>query len=173
MTEINAENNKAKQILKQKPEGFEAVLSPYRSLSPNGFFIFMALVSLVSFISGMVFVLNGAWPVMGFFGLDVLLIYIAFKLNYRSGRLYETVGLTRDNLTVTRVHPSGQKESFDFNPYWVRVRLTEGADGRTELALFHHERQIVFGKFLTDEERRDFARALKDALIDMKGGVRI
>ena len=86
----------------------------------------------------------GAWPVFGFFGLDVALIYAAFKLNYRSGRLYETVELTPETLTITRVHPSGKQESFDFNPYWVRVRLAEVPQGRTDLRLASHGREFSF-----------------------------
>ena len=70
---------------------------------------------------------------MGFFGLDVALVYVAFKLNYRSGRLYETVELTPAKLTWTRVHPSGRREQFDCNPYWARVNLREWPDGRTDL----------------------------------------
>ncbi len=167
------QNNTTTQARNGKSKGFQAVLSPYRSLSPRGFFILMALVSTVCFISGMVFVLNGAWPVTGFFGLDVLIIYVAFKLNYRSGRLYEEVGLTEEHLTIVRVHPSGRKEVYEFNPYWARVKLNEGKDGRTQMVLWHHQQQLAFGKFLTDDERRDFAGALKNALIDIKGGVRI
>lgn len=126
----------------------------------------MALISLISFITGMVFFLMGAWPVTGFFGLDVALIYYAFRMNYRSGRLYERVTVTRDLLTLKRVHPSGRDEVFEFNPYWTRVRLTtDQSDGRASLALSTHERVVPFGKFLTDDERRAFANALTGALI--------
>ena len=105
----------------QQSEGmFRAVLTPYRSLSPTGFLILMVLVGGVSFAIGLVFLSAGAWPVMGFFGLDVLLIYIAFKLNYRSGLAYEVVELTPQQLSLTRYHPSGKSERFDFNPYWAR-----------------------------------------------------
>jgi uncharacterized membrane protein len=107
----------------------------------------------------------GAWPVFGFFGLDVALVYIAFKLNYRSGRLHELVELTPEALTVTRVHPSGKRESFDFNPYWVRVLVAEGPQGRTDLRLASHGHEFSFGRFLTDDERRDFSNALTGALI--------
>ena len=140
------------------------VLSSYRSLSPRGFVILMSFLAAVSFIAGVAFLLMGAWPVFGFFGLDVLLIYVAFKLNYRSGRLYETVELDPALLTVTRVHPSGEVERFEFNPYWVRVQLSEGNDGRTSLALSSHGRSFGFARFLTDEERREFAGVLGDAL---------
>lgn len=144
--------------------GFRAVLYPHRSLGPRGFLILMVAIGAVSFITGMVFLIMGAWPVFGFFGVDVALIYIAFRLNYRSGRIYETVELTREALTVTRVHPSGRQESFDFNPYWVRVHLAEGPQGRTDLRLALHGDEFVFGRFLTDDERRNFSHALSGAL---------
>ncbi len=90
------------------PSRFSAVLTPHRSLGPKGFMVLMAAVCLVSFGTGLFFYLLGAWPVIGFMGLDVALIYAAFKLNFRALRLYETVDLTQDALTVTRVAPSGQ-----------------------------------------------------------------
>ncbi len=160
-----AENNRQTQ----PDSGFHAVLTQHRSLSPTGFVILMTAVGSVSFVVGMMFLLTGAWPVFGFFGLDLLLIYAAFKLNYRSGRRFELVDVTREQVTVTRVHPCGRTESFDFNPFWARVRLNEWPDGRTELRLAAQGRELLFGQFLTDDERRDFASALKGALIEARG----
>lgn len=147
---------------------FRAVLYPHRSLGPKGFLVLMLAIGGVSFVTGMVFLLKGAWPVFGFFGLDVALVYAAFRLNYRSGRLYETVDLTPQSLTITRVHPSGHQESFDFNPYWVRVRLAEGPQGRTDLRLASHGREFAFARFLTDDERRDLSDALSGALAEAR-----
>lgn len=154
---------------RQPDSGFHAMLTPHRSLSPAGFVILMAAVGCTSFVLGMMFLMMGAWPVFGFLGLDVLLIYIAFKLNYRSGRRFELVDVTREQLIVTRVHPCGRRESFDFNPFWARVLLSEWPDGRTELRLAAHGRELLFGQFLTDDERRDFASALKGALTEARG----
>jgi uncharacterized membrane protein len=156
-----------------EPGTFRAVLTPHRSLGPRGFVVLMASLSAISFVAGLVFYLAGAWPVMGFFGLDVALVYFAFKLNYRSGRLYETIELTPAQLTWTRVYPSGRREHFDCNPYWARVNLRERPDGRTELRIASQGRELWFGRFLTDDERRDLAVALKDALLVAKGGARI
>ena len=157
----------------QEPGNFRAVLAPHRSLSPVAFVALMSLVGVASFIAGLAFYLIGAWPIVGFFCLDVLLIYVAFRLNYRSGRLRETVELLPDALTVTRYHPSGRREQFTFNPYWVRVELTEGRDGRTDLKLRLHDRVVSFGRFLTDEERRDLAGTLSDALTDARRSFRV
>ncbi len=153
------------------PVKTQFVLHPHRSLSPRGFLILMTVVSLVSFAAGMVFLLMGAWPVMGFFGLDVALVYLAFKLNYRSGMIYETVDLSQELLQLTRVHPSGAKDVFDFNPYWARVRLTtDRPDGRTSMRLSAQGREILFGQFLTDDERKDFTDALSGALLTTRNG---
>ncbi len=152
---------------------FRAVLSPHRSLSPTGFLVLMSAIGLVSFAVGVTFLMMGAWPVFGFFGLDVLLVYIAFKLNYQSGRAYETVEVTRETFLLTRVDPKGRSESFVFNPFWVRVLLREDPDGHTDLRLASHGREMRFAQFLSDDERRDFADALKEALVAARGGPRI
>ena len=157
----------------QEDAVFRATLVPYRSLPPAGFVALMSALTFVSFIAGMAFYLAGAWPVLGFFGLDVLVIYIAFKLNYRSGRQFEVVEVLPETVTVTRVHPSGRREAFAFTTAWVRVDCREEPDGRTELKLRQHARQLIFGRFLTDDERRDFAHALTSAVIAARGGNRI
>lgn len=152
-------------------EPFRAVLTAHRSLGPRGFLILMGFLSVVSFVTGLAFYLKGAWPVLGFFGLDVAIIYLAFRLNYRSGRVYETIEITDERLLLTRVHPSGRMEEFNFNPYWTRVDLTEGKDGRTAISLRHHSNVLWFGRFLNDDERRDVAATLKDALTQARGGL--
>jgi uncharacterized membrane protein len=156
-----------------EPGDFHAVLTPYRSLGPSGFLALMIALGAMSFVTGVVFLVAGAWPVLGFFGVDVLLVYIAFKLNYRSGRLYETIDVTPARFTLTRVHPSGRQERFDCNPYWARVKLLEWPDGRTILSVVSQGTELAFGRFLTDDERRDFASALKEALLAARGGARI
>jgi uncharacterized membrane protein len=155
------------------PEPFRAVLTQHRSLGPKGFLALMIALGAVSFVTGMVFLALGAWPVLGFFGLDVLIVYVAFRLNYRSARLYETLDLTPASLVLTRVHPSGRQERFDCNPYWARVSLRERPDGRTALSVVSRGSELAFGAFLTDDERRALASALREALLAARGGVRI
>ena len=126
--------------------------------------VLMSAVCLVSFGTGLLFYLLGAWPVIGFMGLDVLLIYVAFKLNYRAGRLYEMVDLKEDVLIVTRVQPSGKAESWSFNPYWVRLKLEPRVGRSSELSLISHGTRVVFANFLSDPEREEFASELGAAL---------
>ena len=150
--------------------GFRALLTPHRSLSPEGFLILMVAIGVVSFATGLVFLMMGAWPVMAFCGLDVALIYLAFKLNYRAARMHETVHLTGQALLVKRTYPNGKEESWTFNPYWVRLSVEENEHTeRTQLSLRSHGRELVIGHFLSNEERADFANALSAALHDARG----
>ena len=156
-----------------QPDSFHAVLTPHRSLGPRGFLILMIALGAMSFTTGIVFLIAGAWPVFGFFGVDVLLVYVAFKLNYRSGRLYETIDVTPAEFSWTRVHPSGRQEQFECNPYWARVNLREWPDGRTILSIVSQGKELAFAPFLTDDERRDLASTLREALLAARGGARI
>lgn len=151
--------------------GFRALLTPHRSLSPPGFLILMLAIGVVSFGTGLVFLMMGAWPVLAFCGLDVALIYLAFKLNYRAARMHEIVHLTEAALLVKRVQPNGNEESWTFNPYWVRLSVEEDEQTeRTQLSLRSHGRDLVIGHFLSNEEKVDFAKALSAALQDVRGG---
>jgi len=143
---------------------FAAVLRPHRSLGPQGFVVLMAVVAGINFIAGLAFLLRGAWPVFGFMGLDVLLIYVAFRLNYRSGRVHERVELFGHELRVRRVAPNGQSRTWSFEPYWVRVEIDDPPEHHSQLVLASHGRRLAIGSFLTVEERLDFARALQAAL---------
>lgn len=157
----------------QEPSAFSAVLTPHRSLGPTGFALLIGSIGAISFGTGLAFYLMGAWPIMGFYGLDVLLIYLAFRLNYRAARMYETVQLSQSELIITRVHASGRQERFSFNPYWARVRLGRDRYGRSELRLYLHGKEFAFGRFLSDDERREFAQTLAGALVESRGGERI
>ena len=146
------------------PLYFDAVLRPHRSLGPTGFFILMSAICVVSFAYGVVFIMIGAWPIFGFLGLDALLIYVAFRMSYRSGRLYETVQVSDDTLHITRVHPNGMTQSWKFNPYWAHVHMDEPPEHDSQITVSSHGRKLVIGSFLTPEERLDFSKALKASL---------
>jgi len=143
---------------------FDAVLRPHRSLSGTGFVVLMACVAGISFASGIVFLLLGAWPVFGFFGLDVALIWLAFRLNYRAARLVERVRLSENCLEIERIHPSGRSRSWRFQPYWVQVILEHRGEHHSRLALRSHGRELTFGSFLTPDERESLSQALARAL---------
>ena len=143
---------------------FDAVLTPHRSLGPPGFLILMSLVALVGFGIGIAFLTVGAWPVFGFCGLEVVLIWVCFRLSYRSGRLWERLRLTSEVLTVERHLVDGSLKEWTFQPYWLRVSMDDPPQHESRLVLSSHGRSLVIGSFLTPEERLDLAKALRRAL---------
>jgi len=147
---------------------FDVVLYPHRSLGRKGFIIVMALISGVSFITGLLFYLKGAWPVAGFVGLDVVLIYVAFKLNYRDARRFETLRLGDDGLIVRRSRPGGKVTTWRFEPFWVRVDVEQPLRPQSRLVLSSHGNRLALGGFLTLKERLDLAEALRRALDDWR-----
>jgi uncharacterized membrane protein len=76
-------------------------------------------------ITGTFFLLIGAWPVFGFFGLDILMLYMAFRLNYRAAKRYELVEICDDRLTVTTGWDGVATDLKAFDPYWVRLQVVQ------------------------------------------------
>ncbi len=157
----------------EAPGPVRFVLTPHRSLSRSGFLVLMSFIGAVSFVAGVAFALMGAWPVLGFFGLDVVLIWYAFHRNYRAARQLEVIEIADGLLTLTHQDARGTSRSTGLTAAWVDVRLRQAHDGRTAIALASHGREHAFGSFLNDDERRELAPALREALLVARGGPRI
>ena len=146
------------------PVFFERVLLPHRSLPPRGFHLLMLVLGGISLAVGIGFVSIGAWPVCGFFGLDVALVYIAFRISYRSARQRETLRLLADQFTVERVSIRGERRLCRFQPFWLRVVIEERADESNRLFVASHGRSLAIGDFLPPPMRRELAATLRTAL---------
>ena len=144
---------------------FERVLLPHRSLPSRNFHLLMGMLFLVSLAVGIGFVSIGAWPVVGFFGLDVVLVYLAFRLNYRSARQSETIRLAGDVFSVERISVRGERRLWRFQPFWVRVILEERPGQSTRLLITSHSRALVIGDFVAPAIRRELASTIRDALV--------
>lgn len=150
---------------------FSALLTPHRSLGSAGFLVLMGVITVISFAGGVVFSLVGAWPVGGFFGLDVVLIYWAFRVNYRAAAAYEEVTVTPSELRVKKVSHRGEVAEWLLNPAWVRLDREMHEDfGLLGLFLVSRGRRLTVAGFLGPEERESFALALAAAIGEAKRG---
>jgi uncharacterized membrane protein len=148
-----------------QPELFSALLTPHRSLNRTGFMIVMAFVTAVSFAAGLAFLLMGAWPVFGIFGLDVLAIYWAFQVNFRRARASEEILVTPSELRVRRISHRGDVVEFVLNPLWVRLEQESHPEyGIEKLYLVSKGRHVSIASFLGPDEKAGFAKALTAAL---------
>lgn len=148
-----------------EPTLFSALLTPHRSLNRTGFLMLMVFLSLISFAAGIAFLLMGAWPVLGFFGLDVLAVYWAFRVNFRRAQASEEISVTPSELRVRRVSHRGHVVEWVLNPLWVRLdRKVHQEFGIEKLYLVSKGRRVRIGSFLGAEEKASFASALAAAL---------
>src|SRR5579871_1245915 len=154
------------------PVLFSALLTPHRSLNRTGFILVMASLRVISFTAGIAFLIMGAWPVFGFFGLDVLAIYWAFRINFRRAKASEEIRVTPSELRVRRISHRGHVMEFSFNPLWVQLdRKTHAEFGIERLYLVSKGRRIAIGGFLGAEEKESFSKALMAALHAARRGV--
>ena len=148
-----------------QPELFSALLTPHRSLNRTGFLVLMVFLSVVSFAAGLAFLLMGAWPVLGFFGLDVLAIYWAFRVNFLRARATEEIRMTPSELRVRRVSHRGHVVEWVLNPLWVQLDQRIHAEfGIEKLYLVSKGRRVSIASFLGPDEKASFAKALLAAL---------
>ncbi|MFD2238734.1 DUF2244 domain-containing protein [Aureimonas populi] len=150
---------------------FSALLTPYRSLGRKGFNRLMIGLGLVSAALGAGFVAKGAWPVIGFFGLDVLILWLAFRASYRSGRAREEVSVTRTELLIRKVSPAGKVQEARYNPFWTRFLVSRHEEiGVTGMAVTGKGRTTEIGAFLNPADRESFAVAFGRALSTARRG---
>lgn len=143
---------------------FDAELRPHRSLGPSGFVIVMAVATGFGFVIGVSFMMIGAWPVFGFCGLEILLLYIAFRMNYRAGLRRERILLTGRGLKIRYQAPNGRINDWEMEPSWLRISVENPRQGAGRITLSSRGRQTSVGDFLTPAERTDLAEALEDAI---------
>lgn len=151
------------------PVLYEATLRPYRSLSKSGFMIVMAVIAGSSFFAGMAFLMMGAWPVFFFFGLDVVLVWWAFHVNYRRARAHETIRVTANDLYVRQVSAKGAAIESSCNPRWVRLEVDKDElSGVTRVALVSRGVPLVLGAFLPPVLKQKLVKELSRALAEAR-----
>lgn len=150
---------------------FRAVLTPHRSLGRRGFLVLMSVLVAISFSAGLLFWSIGAWPVFGFFGLDVLLVWFAFRANYIAARAREEIEVSPAEIRIRRVSARGTVATESLNPAWARLTIDRVEDeGVVRIALASHGRSVEIGRFLGPVERESFAAAFGAALATARAG---
>jgi len=148
---------------------FDAVLRPHRSLGRLGFVLLMSITTVITAVHMVIFAKVGAWPVFGFFGLDLALLFGAFWLSYRSGRMREFIRMSRTDLNVRKVSPSGRAVDHQFNPFWARFNIDRHDEiGITDMRISGQGQQTEVGSFLNPDDKESFATAFQRALATIK-----
>lgn len=148
---------------------FSAIIQPHRSLGPDGFRIVMTLCCLAMVASSIPFIALGFWPVGGFLGLDLLGLYIAFRVNYRRGRSFEEVVVTPLEILFRQVSHRGQRSEWRFNPLWTKLdQVRDDEYGLQRLIIVSRGQRIDIARDLSPAERQSLADALGRVLAEVK-----
>lgn len=144
---------------------FAAELLPHRSLGKRGFRLLLAFSGIVCLLHCGFFFASGAWPVGLFLGLDFLLLYVAFRANYRAAKAREEVRVSRTSLSIRKISPAGRVVEHRFNPFWARLRVRRHDEiGIVSMHVTGEGRATDIGSFLNPDDRESFARAFGGAL---------
>lgn len=143
---------------------FSAMLEPHRSATTRNLNLAVLLFALGSTPFCIMFVAMGAWPVVGFIGIDVVILLALLRFHHWAARAYETIHLTEECLSVERVNYWGRKRRWSFSPYWLQVNLEDVDAYRNRLEIRNREQTLAIGSFLTTQEKIDLADILRHKL---------
>lgn len=130
-----------------------------------GIYLVVAVYAVLAGIPGIYFYATGAWPVLGFLGADVALLWWALSASRRAGRAFEEVTLWRDKLEVRHVTARGREHRHDFNPFWVRLEVVRDREERvTQLILRNRAETLEIGTFLNPDDKASFAKVFGQEL---------
>jgi len=139
-----------------EPILFEALCSPPPSLGVRGFRVVATLIGGLGALIGAGFLWFGAWPVLGFFGLELVFAVGLLALHRgRTARRPEIVRLVGGTL---------QAGTTELSAYWTRVDLAPTPRGGSRLLLRDRARVVEIGGALGEADRRNLAAALRVAL---------
>ena len=124
----------------------------------------MFVLGIISFIAGITFMLKGAWPVFGFFGLDVLLVYIFFKINFKSGKKKEIIILTENQLIIEFYNEKKISKTHYLDANWLKINLTKFKNEISKLKISSKNKSVIVGSFLRYKEKKNIVKSLKTAL---------
>ena len=143
----------------------DALLVPNRSLSPKAFVWVMAVVIVTSFLAGLFYLSLGAFPVIGFFGIDVLVFWFAFHLSFRQQRQKTQIRITAETVAIHHKDGKGGEKSAELPTAFARIEIAEPLRWDSWLRLEYGKTAYVIGRFLTPKERKSLAEALRSALV--------
>ncbi len=151
---------------RSNPKPWVATLTPYRSLSKRGFMALMTVIAAANFVAGLTLYLKGAWPVVGFCGLDVALVWYAFHRNFADARRAERITISGGEVLLERLAEGRAPDNQRFIRHWLRVELEEDEERELvgRLFLSSHGKRTEIGSFLPPAEKKDFSKVLRAAL---------
>ncbi|MGB0922074.1 MAG: DUF2244 domain-containing protein [Alphaproteobacteria bacterium] len=142
----------------------DIILWPNPPLGRKGLKILFGFAAFVSFVISSFFFAMGAWPIVGFLGLDLAGLYVAFRVIERRSRVREYVRLDQTDLTIRHESPQGAAHQARLEPVFARVDLEQQGHRHNRLYLRDGPKRYEIGQFLCADEKTALAQEIKSAL---------
>ena len=133
---------------------------------------------MITFVSGfglilsIPFIVLGYWPVVGFYGLDIGLLALAFRASITASRQAEELILSPIELLVRHRYRSNMVQEWRFNPIWTRLDAEQDKElGISSITLVSRGQHIVIGQFLGPQEKSKLLVKLSSGLGQAKRGL--
>ena len=155
-----------------RAEGGERItitLWPYRSLGPRGFRLLMISILCLSVAVSTLFFVLGAWPVIGFMGVEIGFVWFLFRRNYREGEVSERLDISDNGTSLTRIDWRGREQTELLKSPWLHAEILSDEGRQDKLLLRLHGRYIEIGSFLPPIEKPPLADALNAAFRRQQG----
>jgi uncharacterized membrane protein len=134
------------------------------SLPPSGRKLVLGSLFVITLAISLAFALHGAWLILPFAGAELAVLYLAFRVLAQHAADFESISISGDRVLIEQWE-RGKVDRHEFSRYWARVVFEPSVPGRGNLlAVRSHGRQVEFGRHLTDEQRREVARTLRQEL---------
>ena len=99
-----------------------------------------------------------------FFGLDILLVYVFFKINFRSGKKKEILILTKNQLIVEFYNSKKISKTYYLDANWLQIHLIKLKNEMSKLKISSKNKSVIIGSFLRHQEKIAVVKSLKKAL---------
>ena len=139
-----------------------------QSLTTRGLYILMFFITIPASYIGISFYVLGAWPVLGFMGFEILLIYIAFKILFYKNKFYEHIILDSEKLNILFKKKNKIIKKIELEPTWVQVKIEKIYENEDTLIVSSHGKKIILANYLIPEERLKLAGKIKSGLREWK-----
>ena len=130
------------------PNRISIRLQPQVTLFKTETKIVLFLLVLFSWIIGGSFFLLGAWPVLIFLAVDILLIYYFLKKGSSNVADWDEIDINGKELIVRKVRNSRCFNVFNIKTYWSKVELTGQRYGRSKLIVSFRDNYSEIASFL-------------------------
>ena len=142
----------------------EAYLSPSVAIKLSAVRWILSLFGCVCVLVGVTFALIGAQPVLGFMGIEIILLFAAYRFCVRNSRMAEQIILSRHSLLFRRIDRYGNVSITNLEPLWLRVEIGRAKGVFRHIILASKGRTYNVGVFLTPEEKVVLLNTLQRAL---------